>query len=725
MADSVEIASAYVALTTKMPGVKKDVEASLGEADGVATSSGLSAGKKWGAALAVGVAAAAAVVTAAVAGLYKIGGVFDDVSDTIRVQTGASGDALNGLVDVANKVGATVPAQFGKVGTTVADLNTRLGLSGDQLQTVASQYLEAGRMLGQDVDIQSSTAAFNAFQLKNEDVSGALDTMFRVAQATGIGMNELSSTMVTAAPLVQNLGFGFEDTAALVGTLDKAGLDANRMLMTLGPGLVNMAKDGEQPAEVFPRVIGQLQDLISAGDTAGAINLAGGIFGTRGAAQFVAAIQSGKVNLDDLMGGIGATSDTILGLSKETSDAAEGWQVFKNNALLAVKPVADAIFGLAGGAMSKIADWAQKNGPMIAKFLEPIGQAISDILPTVLQLWTQLSPVSILFKALQPVLPLLGQAIAQLAEPLGMIVQMFGSLVAQIMPILMPILVQIITVFTQILAAVIPVVASLVEGLMPIFVALIPIVLQIVEAILPLVSVLLDSLMPIIESLLPLFGPDGLGGVIAALAPIIAALLPPILGVVQMIAGLLLPIIKAITDVLSGLIDFLVGAFTGDWEKAWGGIVKIFSGIWNGILGIAEAAINGVIDLINGIIGGINGISGALGIPPIGLIGHVSFVGAGTSPGKGTQIARGPMAFAEGGLVSHRPGGMLAQIGEGRYDELVLPLSPKVLSQLATGSGSGSGFTLQYHAAPNQSFDAETDLMVALERTGLARAVIA
>ena len=70
---------------------------------------------------------------------------------------------LEGLVGIAKGVGSNIPAEFSAIGPVVADLNTRLGLSGDTLRVVASQYLEAGRILGQDVDIQKTSAAFSAF----------------------------------------------------------------------------------------------------------------------------------------------------------------------------------------------------------------------------------------------------------------------------------------------------------------------------------------------------------------------------------------------------------------------------------------------------------------------------------------------------------------------------------------------------------------------------------
>ncbi|QTV79489.1 phage tail tape measure protein [Microbacterium sp. NIBRBAC000506063] len=249
-----ELATAWVRLVPSVEGVTDSVTKAFAPGQKAAEDAGGRAGAGWSSKVkgAIGVAAIVAGVVTTFKKLYEVGAVFDDVTDTIRIGTGAQGEALDGLVDVAKNVGRNVPVEFDKIGPVVADLNTRLGLTGDTLQTVSAQYLEAGRILGEDVDIKKTTAAFSAFRIEGEQVESAMDTLFQVSQATGVGINELATNTANAAPMVQNLGFTFEDTAALIGTLDKAGLNANKMLTTLGPGLVNMSKDGEQPAEVFP-----------------------------------------------------------------------------------------------------------------------------------------------------------------------------------------------------------------------------------------------------------------------------------------------------------------------------------------------------------------------------------------------------------------------------------------------------------------------------------------
>lgn len=61
-------------------------------------------------------------------------------------------------------------------------------------------------------------------------------------------------------------------------------------------------------------------------------------------------------------------------------------------------------------------------------------------------------------------------------------------------------------------------------------------------------------------------------------------------------------------NILGGIIDFITGVFTGDWEKAWNGVKKIFKGIWNSIVIVVESAINIMIKGINWLISKLNTI---------------------------------------------------------------------------------------------------------------------
>ena len=94
---------------------------------------------------------------------------------------------------------------------------------------------------------------------------------------------------------------------------------------------------------------------------------------------------------------------------------------------------------------------------------------------------------------------------------------------------------------------------------------------------------------------------------------------------------------NVLKPMLNGIITFISGVFTGNWQKAWEGIASIVKGIWNGIwmaikgiintmLGGIESWINGAIDSINRLIDGLNKLASkvpflsSMKIPLISLV---------------------------------------------------------------------------------------------------------
>lgn len=65
----------------------------------------------------------------------------------------------------------------------------------------------------------------------------------------------------------------------------------------------------------------------------------------------------------------------------------------------------------------------------------------------------------------------------------------------------------------------------------------------------------------------------------------------------------------AIKKMFTGIVKFLSGAFTGDWDKAWEGIKDIFDGISTAIRGKWASAINAIIRALNWLIDKANKIS--------------------------------------------------------------------------------------------------------------------
>lgn len=131
------------------------------------------------------------------------------------------------------------------------------------------------------------------------------------------------------------------------------------------------------------------------------------------------------------------------------------------------------------------------------------------------------------------------------------------------------------------------------------------------------------------------------------------------------------PILDDLKRAFSGLVDFITGVLTGNWRKAWQGIVDVFGGVFGGIVDIAKSPLNAVISLVNSAISSLNRIS--VSIP--------SWVPGCGGKSFGISIPKIPM-LARGGMIGSPT---LAMIGEAGYNEAVVPLDrdAKAVSMIA------------------------------------------
>lgn len=65
---------------------------------------------------------------------------------------------------------------------------------------------------------------------------------------------------------------------------------------------------------------------------------------------------------------------------------------------------------------------------------------------------------------------------------------------------------------------------------------------------------------------------------------------------------------EAIKDTFNGVVEFIDGVFSGDWERAWNGIRDIFAGVFEGLSAIAKNPINAIIGGFNAVLGVMNGL---------------------------------------------------------------------------------------------------------------------
>lgn len=121
---------------------------------------------------------------------------------------------------------------------------------------------------------------------------------------------------------------------------------------------------------------------------------------------------------------------------------------------------------------------------------------------------------------------------------------------------------------------------------------------------------------------------------------------------------------NTLKPVFTGITDFLTGVFTLNFKQAWEGVSNIFSGIWNGLVGIAKSPLNAIIGMINQVIGGLNKLKLPDWVPGIG--------------GLGVNIPEMPMLAKGTNYFSGSAYGNLAIVGEQGPELVNLPTGAKV-----------------------------------------------
>lgn len=122
------------------------------------------------------------------------------------------------------------------------------------------------------------------------------------------------------------------------------------------------------------------------------------------------------------------------------------------------------------------------------------------------------------------------------------------------------------------------------------------------------VGAFIGSVISAIQTLWELWLKPLIDWIVENIIPVLVPIFESIWNTITTVFGSIADTIGGIIDTFRGLIDFIVGIFTGDWNKAWEGIKTFFSGIWDAIKGIVSTvwnAIKGIIETVVNIIKGI------------------------------------------------------------------------------------------------------------------------
>ena len=351
-------------------------------------------GKAFGALKTAGIGMALGVGAA----FFKAGLDFEKMEKVLIQGTGASGEALKDLKEQATDVMKTVPESAETVAATIADVNTHLGLTGDELEDTSKLFLDFARVA--EVDVSTAVGALDAqltqFGMSAGDSEEVLGDLLRISQATGVPMDKLLSQMETFGPIFANANFTAEETAALLGQMEQGGVNLTRVGPALNKFFRDAAKNGKKPQKALQDTVEAIENATSTTD---ALNIATAAFGAEGAQRMVSLIQSGNFDLKEFNGLLGEGTGIVDDQAEATATLSDKFKVLKNKVLAELGPVAIAVMDGIMDAMDKlmpvvenviqaVKDFFASEG--FRTFAEGVGKVIGFLVDQAKFMWEQI-----------------------------------------------------------------------------------------------------------------------------------------------------------------------------------------------------------------------------------------------------------------------------------------------------------------------------------------------
>ncbi len=302
------------------------------------------------------------------AAALDVGSKFEEASNTITRDTGATGASLDSLNDSFKNIYLGVPESAKTVSDAVAELNVRLGLTGPLLDAVTTSSLELARVTGEQAgpQIKSVTQMVNEWGIASTNVVGTQDMLLRVFQTTGTSVTTLASSLAEGAPILQTWGLSLQDSALILGNFEKNGLSAGTALSTLKIAAKNLEAEGITPTkEALTDLIDNLAN-IEPGSTQATEALA--LLG-RGGVQVMQMAQSGKLDIDALTASFKTHTDTVADAANRTQTLGDMMGVLLHGVQSLIAPLGTDLlealkglvsaFGVLSGPIAAMPTWLQ------------------------------------------------------------------------------------------------------------------------------------------------------------------------------------------------------------------------------------------------------------------------------------------------------------------------------------------------------------------------------
>ena len=550
-------------------------------------------------------------VTAGVTALgtiaVKTGADFDSAMSKVAAVSGATGSEMDALREKAREMGSKTKFSASEAAEAMnymamAGWKTNDMLSG--IEGIMNLAAASGEDLASTSDIV--TDALTAFGLSASDSGHFADILAAASSNANTNVSMMGETFKYAAPVLGSLGYSAEDSAIAIGLMANAGIKSSQAGTALRSAITNLAKPTDTVASAMEQygisltdssgkmyslreLMEQLRQKLGGLSEAEQAQAAASLFGKEAMSGMLAIINGSPADFEKLSNAIDTCSDTVDGYNGTTEKMAAVMQ--------------DNLAGQVTILKSQLEELAISFSDILMPTIRSIVSRIQELVDKLNQLDPQtketIAKIALVAAALGPMLVVLGKTISSVGTVFSAVSKLpalfsavqsgIGAITGALGVSLGPLL------------AIIAAVAALVAAFVHLWKTNDEFksnIIAIWEQIKSTFTGLTQGITDRINALG--FDFESFTDVLKAAWDGLCNLLAPIFkGVFQNISN----IFSEFTGVFLGLLDVLIGLFTGDWEQCWDGIKGIFTSIWNFVVNTFRNIMNtlkGIADVVLG-----------------------------------------------------------------------------------------------------------------------------
>ena len=315
-------------------------------------------------------------LAAATAAAVKFGQAMNSSMSEIAKGTGKTGEELYKLREnVHDSLVGGVARSAKEVGVMIADLNTRFGVTGDEVVALTKDFDKFSKVTGVETKtaINLTADAMKKWNIDVADTDKLLDQLTVASQESGAGVDELLNGLKSGQAVFSQFGMSATDTIAFMSSLKSNGIETSQALVAMRTALAKFAKEGINAEEGFAEVSEAIKNAKTQTE---ALNIATNIFGTKNGAEMVKVLQSGANSADDLKKKL-----------EEAGGAVERTNAAARTSQDAFKELTSALSGTFGGIaegfdqlFKGVFDVISRVVKMLDPLLRPIMNVIRDVL---------------------------------------------------------------------------------------------------------------------------------------------------------------------------------------------------------------------------------------------------------------------------------------------------------------------------------------------------------